>query len=175
MRPGKRLGLSAIEKSDIWYGRKAGQSLHEIGRAFDTPLGSIRRLSLLGLSTPKITREIYLRAIPEKQRRAVENAESLVSGRQWTQVQASTQPASSRVNWKQRSKWSGRPDLNRRPPAPKAGALPGCATPRHATSYSSATCGIVVTSHRALVLPRCRPRSKSHLWHEGLGRLAALL
>src|SRR5437867_11123000 len=26
--------------------------------------------------------------------------------------------------------WSGWPDLNRRPPAPKAGALPGCATPR---------------------------------------------
>ncbi len=27
--------------------------------------------------------------------------------------------------------WSGREDLNLRPPAPKAGALPGCATPRH--------------------------------------------
>jgi hypothetical protein len=27
--------------------------------------------------------------------------------------------------------WSGRLDLNQRPPAPKAGALPGCATPRH--------------------------------------------
>jgi site-specific DNA recombinase len=27
--------------------------------------------------------------------------------------------------------WSGRADLNRGPPAPKAGALPGCATPRH--------------------------------------------
>src|SRR5215470_11317102 len=27
-------------------------------------------------------------------------------------------------------KWSGRPDSNRRPPAPKAGALPGCATSR---------------------------------------------
>ena len=26
---------------------------------------------------------------------------------------------------------SGRPDSNRGPPAPKAGALPGCATPRH--------------------------------------------
>ena len=26
--------------------------------------------------------------------------------------------------------WSGRADLNGRPPAPKAGALPGCATPR---------------------------------------------
>src|ERR1700739_4015345 len=30
-----------------------------------------------------------------------------------------------------RKDWSGRPDLNRGPPAPKAGALPGCATPRH--------------------------------------------
>ena len=29
-------------------------------------------------------------------------------------------------------KWSGRADLNGRPPAPKAGALPGCATPRPA-------------------------------------------
>jgi hypothetical protein len=28
------------------------------------------------------------------------------------------------------SSWSGREDLNLRPPAPKAGALPGCATPR---------------------------------------------
>ena len=28
-------------------------------------------------------------------------------------------------------KWSGRLDSNQRPPAPKAGALPGCATPRH--------------------------------------------
>ncbi len=26
---------------------------------------------------------------------------------------------------------SGRPDSNRGPPAPKAGALPSCATPRH--------------------------------------------
>ncbi len=31
----------------------------------------------------------------------------------------------------QRKVWSGRGDLNARPPAPKAGALPGCATPRH--------------------------------------------
>jgi hypothetical protein len=29
-----------------------------------------------------------------------------------------------------RSGWSGRPDSNRGPPAPKAGALPDCATPR---------------------------------------------
>jgi hypothetical protein len=30
-----------------------------------------------------------------------------------------------------RLKWSGREDSNLRPPAPEAGALPGCATPRH--------------------------------------------
>src|SRR5690348_333515 len=33
--------------------------------------------------------------------------------------------------FKSAESWSGREDLNLRPPAPKAGALPGCATPRH--------------------------------------------
>ena len=33
-------------------------------------------------------------------------------------------------------KWSGRLDSNQRPPAPKAGALPGCATPRLSSSLS---------------------------------------
>ena len=46
MRPGKRFGLSANEKSDIWSRWKAGQSLHEIGRAFDKPHTSIRCLLL---------------------------------------------------------------------------------------------------------------------------------
>jgi len=46
MRPGKRFGLSAIEKSEIWCRWKAGQSLHEIGRAFDKPHSSIRCLLL---------------------------------------------------------------------------------------------------------------------------------
>src|SRR6266403_4337953 len=46
MRPGKRFGLSAIEKSDIWCRWKAGQSLHEIGRAFGKPHSCIRCLLL---------------------------------------------------------------------------------------------------------------------------------
>ena len=46
MRPGKRFGLSAIEKNEIWRRWKAGQSLHEIGRAFDKPHSSIRCLLL---------------------------------------------------------------------------------------------------------------------------------
>ena len=31
MKPGKRFGLSAIQKSDIWRRWKAGETLHEIG------------------------------------------------------------------------------------------------------------------------------------------------
>jgi len=46
MRPGIRFGLSAIEKSDIWCRWKTGQSLREIGRAFDKPPSSIRCLLL---------------------------------------------------------------------------------------------------------------------------------
>jgi hypothetical protein len=34
MKPGKRLGLSAEQKLDVWRRWKAGQTLHEIGRAF---------------------------------------------------------------------------------------------------------------------------------------------
>src|SRR5918997_6336329 len=36
--------------------------------------------------------------------------------------------------------WSGREDLNLRPPAPKAGALPGCATPRPRPAGSIPEC-----------------------------------
>src|SRR5580693_8411734 len=46
MKPGKRFGLSAPEKRDIWSRWKAGQSLHEIGRALDKPHSSIRCLLL---------------------------------------------------------------------------------------------------------------------------------
>ena len=34
------------------------------------------------------------------------------------------------VSWALQPNWSGREDSNLRPPAPKAGALPDCATPR---------------------------------------------
>jgi hypothetical protein len=40
MRPGKRFALSVIQKSDIWRRWKAGQTLYEIGRAFDFPRGT---------------------------------------------------------------------------------------------------------------------------------------
>jgi hypothetical protein len=44
MTQGKRFGLSAAQKSDMWCRWKAGQSLHEIGRAFGKEHSSIRCL-----------------------------------------------------------------------------------------------------------------------------------
>jgi len=46
MRPGKRFGLSAIEKCDVWRRWKAGESLHDIGRAFGKEHSCIRSVLL---------------------------------------------------------------------------------------------------------------------------------
>jgi IS30 family transposase len=46
MVEGKRRRLSATEKNDIWGRWKAGQSMHEIGRAFGRPHPTIRKLLL---------------------------------------------------------------------------------------------------------------------------------
>jgi hypothetical protein len=52
--------------------------------------------------------------------------------------------SSNRSAWVGAKRWSGRPDSNRGPPAPKAGALPGCATPRHdVLLYSKAVCALL--------------------------------
>ena len=56
MRPGKRFGLSAIETQDIWRRWKTGQSLHEIGRAFDKSHSSIRCLLLPRGGIPPLAR-----------------------------------------------------------------------------------------------------------------------
>jgi len=56
MRPGRRFGLSAIEKCDVWSRWKAGQSLHEIGRAFDKPHSCIRSVLLPRGGIPPIAR-----------------------------------------------------------------------------------------------------------------------
>src|SRR6202142_2381244 len=42
----KRSRLSPTQETDVWKRWKAGQSLHEIGRAFDKPHTSIRHLLL---------------------------------------------------------------------------------------------------------------------------------
>ena len=44
MRPGKRFGLSAEQKLEVWRRWKAGRTLDEIGRAFGKEHSSIRCL-----------------------------------------------------------------------------------------------------------------------------------
>jgi hypothetical protein len=44
MTQGKRVGLSAAQRTEVWRRWKAGQSLHEIGRAFGKPHTSIHCL-----------------------------------------------------------------------------------------------------------------------------------
>jgi hypothetical protein len=46
MSEGKRSRLSLAQRSEIWRRWKAGQSLHEIGRAFGKPHSCIRCLLL---------------------------------------------------------------------------------------------------------------------------------
>lgn len=59
--------------------------------AVGAPLGTVQ--ALLGHTSPDITRQIYLHAIPEEQRRAVEKVEKLLIGPKWTQVSGIAQRA----------------------------------------------------------------------------------
>jgi integrase len=59
--------------------------------ATGAPLGTVQ--ALLGHATSEITRDIYLHAIPEDQRRAVASVEALVFGPNRTQVASASQPS----------------------------------------------------------------------------------
>jgi hypothetical protein len=54
-RPG-RLGLSAIDKREIWSRWKAGQTLHEIGRAYGKCHNTIRAVLLPRGGIPPVAR-----------------------------------------------------------------------------------------------------------------------
>ena len=78
MTEGKRFGLSAVQKSDMWRRWKAGQSLHEIGRAFGKEHSSIRSLvSCHGGFVPAARRRALL-ALTLREREEI--SRGLVSG-----------------------------------------------------------------------------------------------
>jgi hypothetical protein len=52
----------------------------------DVPDTPIEAMQSLGRPTPEITREVYLHAAPEEQRRAAESVERLGVGPHWTQI-----------------------------------------------------------------------------------------
>ena len=61
MKRGKRFGLSAEQKIEVWRRWKSGQTLHEIGRAFGKDHNSIRCIvSLHGGIVPAIRRRALL-------------------------------------------------------------------------------------------------------------------
>lgn len=84
LRPAcKELGLSGI----TWHSlRHAHATLLD---ATGAPLGTVQ--ALLGHSTSEITREVYLHAIAEDQRRAVAGVEALLFGLKRTQVSEGSQ------------------------------------------------------------------------------------
>ena len=78
MTQGKRFGFSAVQKSDVWCRWKAGQSLHEIGRAFGKEHSSIRCLvSRHGGFVPAVRRRSLLALT---QRESEEISRGLTSG-----------------------------------------------------------------------------------------------
>jgi integrase len=79
----EKLGLIGI----TWHSlRHAHATLLDAAGA---PLGTVQ--SLLGHSTSELTREVYLHAIPEDQRRAVANVEALLFGPKRTQIASASQ------------------------------------------------------------------------------------
>jgi hypothetical protein len=57
MRQGRRYGLSAAQRTEIWRRWKAGESLHEIGRAIGKDHGSVQfLLSQRGGIVPAVRR-----------------------------------------------------------------------------------------------------------------------
>jgi hypothetical protein len=59
MKQGRRFGLSAEQKLDVWRRWKAGQTLHEIGRACGKEHSSIRCLvSRHGGIAPAVRRRV---------------------------------------------------------------------------------------------------------------------
>ena len=78
MIQGRRFGLSAAQKGDMWRRWKAGQSLHEIGRAFGKEHSSIRCLvSRHGGFVPTVRRRSLL-ALTLREREEI--SRGIVSG-----------------------------------------------------------------------------------------------
>ena len=96
MKPGKRFGLSAIEKRDIWSRWKAGQSLHEIGRAFDKPHSSIRCLLLPRGGIPPLARRRSRLALTLSEREDI--SRGIASGSSIREIASGLDRAASTVS-----------------------------------------------------------------------------
>jgi IS30 family transposase len=96
MRQGRRHGLTAEQKADIWRRWKLGESLHEIGRAFDKDHGSIQfLLSKYGGIAPAIRRRSD-RALTLAEREEI--SRGIVSGSSVREITRGLRRAASTVS-----------------------------------------------------------------------------
>src|SRR5271156_1820711 len=106
MTPGKRFGLSAVQKSGMWRRWKAGQSLHEIGSALGKEHSSIRCLvSRHGGFVPAVRRR-SLRALTLAEREDI--SRGLASGSSIRDIAKDLRRAASTVS-REVARHGGRP------------------------------------------------------------------
>ena len=106
MRLGRRYGLSAVQKTEIWRRWKAGESLHEIGRALGKDHGSIHfLLSQHGGIAPAVRRR-SARTLTLAEREEI--SRGLASGSSIRQIARNLQRASSTVS-REVARHGGRP------------------------------------------------------------------
>jgi hypothetical protein len=106
MRPGRRFGLSAEQKLDVWRRWKAGQTLHEIGRAFGKDHNSIRGVvARHGGIVPAVRRRALL-ALTLREREEI--SRGLASGWSFREIAKCLQRAVSTVS-REAARHGGRP------------------------------------------------------------------
>jgi IS30 family transposase len=106
MRQGRRYGLSGEQKADIWQRWKAGESLHEIGRAFGKDHGSIQfLLSQHGGIAPAVRRRSQ-RALTLAEREEI--SRGIASGSSIREIARGLQRAASTVS-REVARHGGRP------------------------------------------------------------------
>src|SRR6267143_5514388 len=106
MKQGKRFGLSAEQKSDVWRRWKLGQTLHEIGRAFGKAHSSIRCLvSRHGGIAPAVRRRALL-ALTLREREEI--SRGLASGASTREIDKCLERAVSTVS-REVARHGGRP------------------------------------------------------------------
>src|SRR6202051_1632913 len=107
MKQGKRFGLSAEQKSDVWRRWKAGQTLHEIGRVFGKEHSSIRCLvSRYGGIVPAV-RRCSLLALTLREREGV--SRGLASGSSIREIAKRLDRVASTVS-REVARHGGRPE-----------------------------------------------------------------
>jgi IS30 family transposase len=106
MRQGRRYGLSAEQKADIWRRWKAGESLHEIGRAIGKDHGSVQfLLSQRGGIVPAVRRRSG-RTLTLTEREDI--SRGIASGSSIREIARGLQRAASTVS-REVARHSGRP------------------------------------------------------------------